>query len=242
MKMSAIYILMTCLVLSQVACETVNDEDIIVYSALYKQITTNDGTTLEFAEIYPEGLDLNKEWPVLIAFPPGNQDRSMVDWGLNTYWIDWTVQRDWIVISPVAPDGISFYNGSSVYVPELIEWIKQEYHVEGDLLHMAGVSAGGYSGFRVAIDYPEYFISLTVLPGVPPEEEDHDKLFKLEDIIVTMYVGQNDEGWVEETRTTAQELEDLGVQVTFLIFPLQGHVINSITPAMLFNLFNGFRP
>ncbi len=40
---------------------------------------------------------------------------------------------------------------------------------EGGKGHLAGVSYGGLSAYRVITEYPDRFLSLTVLPGVPPE-------------------------------------------------------------------------
>jgi predicted peptidase len=242
MKIPSLFVYAATVVFLLVGCKTKVEDEEIVYVIMFKQITMTDGTPLEFAVVYPEKMSLNQERPVLITFPPGNQDKGMVEWGLYTYWIDWTKQRDWIVISPAAPLGVSFYEGASVYVPELMDWIRNEYQVEGDRFHLAGVSAGGYSGFRIAIDYPENFFSLTVLPGLPPEEEDFDKLDRLLDIKVNMYVGQNDFDWVQPMAVTAQKLTDLGVDVTFLIIPYEGHVISSITAALLFDLFEMLRP
>ncbi len=242
MKMHSFFIGVAALFILLSGCETKLEDEEIVYTITYKQITMTDATVLEFVVVYPDDLDLTKDHPVLIAFPPGDQSKSMVEWGLNKYWIDWSKKRNWIVISPIAPGGLPFYEGASVHIPDLLDWVRQEYRIEGDQFHVAGVSAGGYSGFRVAIDYPQNFFSLTGLPGLPPEEEDHQKLDSLLNMKVNMYAGQNDFDWVQAMETTAQELVDLGVDVTFMIIPYEGHVINSITPAMLFDLFNTLRP
>jgi hypothetical protein len=47
---------------------------------------------------------------------------------------------------------------------------------------------------------------------------------------------------VQPMAVTAQKLTDLGVDVTFLIIPYEGHVISSITAALLFDLFEMLRP
>jgi len=42
--------------------------------------------------------------------------------------------------------------------------------------------------------------------------------------------------------STATILQNLGVQVTFKIFPGEGHVINSLSSDMLFDLLEDLRP
>ena len=94
MKMHSFFIGVAALFFFLSGCETKLEDEEIVYTITYKQITMTDATVLDFVVVYPDDLDLTKDHPVLIAFPPGDQSKSMVEWGLNTYWIDWTKKRN----------------------------------------------------------------------------------------------------------------------------------------------------
>jgi len=82
---------------------------------------------------------------------------------------------------------------------------------------------------------------MTVFPGLPLES-DQRHLDNLVDMSVTMYVGEKDASeWVEGTRQTAHLLDSLDVDANYKIWPANGHVISSLTPEFLFDLFDTYR-
>ena len=82
---------------------------------------------------------------------------------------------------------------------------------------------------------------MTVFPGLPLES-DQPHLDRLVDMSVTMYVGENDAAeWVSGTEYTTQLLDSLGVAASYKIWAGNGHVITSLNPAFLFDLFNTYR-
>jgi predicted esterase len=206
----------------------------------YRQITLKDGSTLHFALILPENPDLDLAYPVLLAFPPGTQDYEMVEWAIEKYWIRASIRNNWIVVSPMASGGVSFYEGGETAVPELMDWLQANYSVEGGKFHVAGMSAGGYSAFRIAIDYPQRIHSILAFPGYPPDPEDTALLDRLVSISVAMYAGQLDTEWVESMNATYDQLIAAGVTVTYQVMPLEGHVIQ-FTSDDLFQILNAFR-
>jgi pimeloyl-ACP methyl ester carboxylesterase len=209
----------------------------------YQAIPVSSNTTLEYALILPEYLSSDRSYPVLLALPPGEQGSYQVEWAIKKYWIQQSILRNWIVVSPLAPAGKYFHEGSEIYIPVLMDTLQQRYHVEGERFHLAGISNGGLSAFRIAVQYPERIRSLTVFPGFPPSADDYAHLDRLRDIPVTLYVGALDSSeWINEMDSTAAILHDLGGQVTFKVFPNEGHVINSLTSEMLFDLLDQFRP
>lgn len=197
--------------------------------------------TLEFALVLPEVLEQDRIYPVLLALPPGEQGRDEVESALDRYWIRQSIQRNWIVISPIAPDGVRFFEGSETLIPDLLGWVEERYHVEGDKFHVAGLSAGGYSGFRIATIYPERFHSLTVLPGYPITEEDFRNLVRLKNMPIAMFVGLYDEDFLESMEQTRDRLIELEVDVIFQIV-VDGHEILSLSSTYWLNLLDGFRP
>jgi predicted peptidase len=197
---------------------------------------------LDYWLILPECFDSTRSYPAVLALPPGNQSISQVEWAVKLYYIRQSIQRNWIVISPAAPEGIKFYEGSETLIPLLLNEVDKKYHIEADKCHLAGVSNGGISAFRLAILYPERFQSVTVFPGVP-SEDDKSFLYKLLGMPVSMFVGANDTAeWIEETEETVHTLDSLGVTIEYKKWENNGHVITDLTPAYLFNLLDSYRP
>ncbi len=57
-----------------------------------------------------------------------------------------------------------------------------------------------------------------------------------------MFVGENDDGrWIERMAEAEAELARLGGQVSLTIVPNEGHVIQSLTGADLYDLLDSFR-
>jgi pimeloyl-ACP methyl ester carboxylesterase len=94
--------------------------------------------------------------------------------------------------------------------------------------HVAGVSNGGLSAFRVALAQPAEFQSLTVLPGFPPNQAGMDNLASLDGIAINMFVGARDANWRRSMAQTVAELERLGQTPHFEILPGEGHVLRGI--------------
>ncbi len=217
------------------APELLNEEGMITYF----QMTMADGTLLEYGVVLPDKYEEGNTVPLLLAFPPGPQTRSMVAAG-NGYWGAEAQKRGWVVVSPVAPNETLFFQGSEQYLPEFMERIAAIYPPEGDRFHLAGVSNGGISAFRIATMLPEKFASLTAVPGFP-QPPDFEQLDKLTDIPIALYAGENDTSWVERMAETEAELQRLGGQVSFTVVPDEGHVIQSLTGAELYDLLDSYR-
>lgn len=207
----------------------------------YHTMDLPDGMTLQYAVVLPKNFDATREYPVLLAFPPGGQNQAMVQTGLDSYWAKEAGKRGWIVLSPVAPGGQLFFQGSEAYIPEFLGRTAATYRPEGGKYHIAGISNGGLSAFRVALEHPDKVRSLLVLPGFPYTEEDFQQLEKLKNIPVAMFVGEQDTTWLEAMQATEKELSRLGGTVSLEIVPGEQHVIKSLTGEKLFDLLESFR-
>lgn len=206
----------------------------------YQSMILADGSKLEFALLLPEDFNPAQFYPVLLALPPGPQSLDMVEAGLSSYWTPGSAGRDWIVVSPIAPGGRLFFQGSERQLTEFIEVIIRELRVEGDRLHLAGISNGGISAFRIAILQPELFHSTVVLPGFPADQ-DFSRLDRLREMRVVMFVGEMDTTWVEEMKKAQEELERLQVNSTLEIVPGNGHFISNISGEQIFSLLDSYR-
>jgi pimeloyl-ACP methyl ester carboxylesterase len=235
-------VIILCLFLAGSACETKLEsswQENPYFS--YREITLGNGSILHFALILPENPDLSQVYPVLLAFPPGTQDYEMAEWAIEKYWIRASIRNNWIVISPIASGGTSFYEGGETAIPELMDWAEANFNVEGGRFHCAGMSAGGFSAFRIAIDYPDRVHSVMAFPGYPTDPEDENRLDRLVDIPVVMYVGQLDTDWVETMDTFHDQMTAAGVDAIFTVLPLEEHVIQGLSPESLFQILDTFR-
>ena len=206
-----------------------------------RSLMLDNSRQLDYWLLLPENFDSTKTYPALLTFPPGTQSLDQVAWAINSYYIRQSIQRNWLVISPAAPDEIKFFEGAEQYVPLLLNEIEENYHIEENKYHLAGISNGGISAFRVGTLYPDYFLSLTVFPGVPTDT-DKKRLHNLRQIPVTMYVGASDAAdWITQTEQTVHLLDSIGTAVDYKKWENNGHVITSLTPTDLFDLFDSYR-
>ncbi len=201
----------------------------------------HEGKVLEYALILPEAFDKSASYPVLLALPPGEQSKQMVVNALFLYWEAQAKKRGWVVISPAAPEGTTFHTGAESEIPILLDEVAKSVKFEGGKAHLAGLSNGGRSAYRVVTEYPERFLSLTVLPGVPPNERAVNALSRIKGIPVAAFAGEQDTEWVRESRKTKKKLDALGIENKLTIVPNAGHVI-AIDPAKLFDVMEKRRP
>ena len=201
----------------------------IVSGGLGEGQVTIDGVVVDYVTVVPEGFEIGDEAPVLLAFPPGGQSldqtRSLVS---NTYLAE-AVARGWVVISPAAPGGELFFQGSEALVPGLMDWTESWVTLEGGQFHIAGVSNGGLSAFRVAGQQPERVASIVAFPGYPRSGEDVAALANLTDVSVRMFAGETDTGWIVPMQEAEQTLNDLGGNVVLVEFPGEGHIIGALS-------------
>ncbi len=187
----------------------------------FQTLTTPRGKKLEYFLGLPDEYDSGKTYRVILAVPPGPQDKSMVEEYLD--WIDYFTKRGWIMVCPVTPDGRLFFQGSERYLPYLMDHIQNEIELHGGKFFLLGVSNGGVSAFRIATLHPERFHSITVMPGWP-KPADQKRLESIVNIPVNFVVGELDERWRAKSEEFSAKLSELGCDVFFEVIPAQGHI------------------
>ncbi len=209
---------------------------------IHATVTIN-GTDLEYAVATPDGYRSGEERPLLLAMPPGGQTIELRDSVLGSTWAPEADKRGWVVVSPSAPDGVLFFQGSEELIPDFLDLILAEYPAEGGRVHLAGISNGGISSFRIAAAQPELIASITVAPGFPRSDSDQDALAKLVDIPVVLFVGSNDsELWITSAQDTETRLSDLGGDVTLNIEEGEGHFPGTLSNGVvIFDLLDSYR-
>jgi predicted esterase len=199
-------------------------------------VKLGSGGELSYTLVLPKSYTPGpSKYPVLLALPPGGQGQAEVDALLDKWWAPEATKRGWIVVSPVAPDGQPFYSAASATLVELMDSVAAAYPPEGGRVHLAGVSTGGLSAYRIALDQPKRFLSLLVAPGFPPDDGDRAKLGRLVKIRVASYVGEEDSGWREPSVRTVKELTRLGGRASLTVSPGEGHILQKITAKQLFD-------
>lgn len=203
----------------------------------------NDGRKLDYLLVLPENFHTNTPYPVLLALPPGEQSRKMAQDALDMYWEAEARSRGWVVIAPIAQKGKSFHSGLERAIPFLLDDVARSVTFEGGRAHVAGVSNGGKSAYRVATEYPTRFLSLTVLPGFPPDDRAELNLRALKQLPggVTVYVGEKDAAWLQSARTTKQKLDAYGISNTLEVWPGGEHIV-AVRPFELFDMLDRKRP
>ncbi|MFZ0544952.1 MAG: hypothetical protein WAM60_05920, partial [Candidatus Promineifilaceae bacterium] len=107
-----------------------------------EQIRFDDGTVMDYALVLPDDYTADQRYPILLALPPGGQTVDLVETGLRLYWEAEGAKRGWIMVSPAAPNGTLFFQGSEIYLPGLLDHIEAEFSPEGGKFHVGGVSNG----------------------------------------------------------------------------------------------------
>ncbi len=195
----------------------------------------------EFDLLRPEGMQNDSIGPVLLALPPGDQSRAMVNAAHDLYWRDEALRQGWTVVSPIAPTGEVFRGDNLSLLHNLLTHIENTYAVEGGKVHLAGVSNGGRSAFELALRSPDRFASLSALPGMP-DESSFEQLERLAGLPVAMYVGGDDEGWRDNMERAAERMRELNIPLqSFTIFEGESHTPKSLNGTQLFNSLERFR-
>jgi hypothetical protein len=198
---------------------------------------------VEYKVIRPRNFDPAKAYPAVLAFPPGDQSMDMVMVGVDYNYRAEAERRGYIVIEPAAPGGLSFVRGGDRIFPAFIEKLLADYKVQGNKFNAIGQSNGGRAVFKIAADYPKYFLSVTGFPG-RLEGATPAKLDQLAKLCVHMFVGEYDDAWLSDTREQAEALRARGAKITFSVERGQEHVLSTVAnegAARLFDQFDAAR-
>lgn len=199
-----------------------------------------NGVRFDYKVVLPDGYDATRAYPAVLAFPGAGQTMRNVDRALNDNWRDEAERRGYIVVSPAAPDEGLFFQGGDVVFPAFLDELRERYRIVDGKFHIAGISNGGASAFHIAASYPEYFLSVTGLPGYLPYLTT-EKIDALTDLCIFMHVGERDHDWVETMMWQAQQLTDAGATLRFWVEKGQNHVMDSLKGPGAARLFDHFR-
>lgn len=199
-------------------------------------------TNVPYVATTPEGFVQGDTAPVLLAFPPGGQDLATTESTVASVYEQEALRLGWVVVSPVAPQGELFFQGSERLMPSFVNWMEQWVTFEGGAPHVAGMSNGGLSSWRYAAQNPDRIRSLITFPGFPSSSSDREAMENLTHIPIRLYVGGNDTQWLEPSEEASNDMAALGGNLGLQIFPGEGHIIESTyNGRLVFEQLESFR-
>ena len=197
------------------------------------------GTTIHCRVVLPNHYDRAKAYPAVLAFPGGPQTMDTVNGTVERNWREQAESLGYIVVVPATPDGRLFFQEGAKVFPEFLIKILGDFKILDNKFHIAGVSNGGLSAFHIAALYPQYFWSVTGLPGylldVSPE-----RVGALAKMCINMYAGEMDTDWLEAEKAQAARFRAQGYIVEFSEEKGQGHVMETLEGAGAVRLFKQF--
>jgi poly(3-hydroxybutyrate) depolymerase len=185
------------------------------------------GTQLEYKVVLPNGYDAAKTYPAILAFGGGPQTMEMVNATLERNWREQAENLGYIVILPAAPNGDLFFEEGARVFPAFLVKLLADYKVLQNKFHIAGVSNGGLSAFHIASLYPQYFWSVTGLPGLLPDNSP-EQMRALAKLCIFMYAGENDTEWLHSEEQQAAKFRSQGFTVEFSEEKGEGHVMRTL--------------
>src|SRR5215813_14076941 len=185
------------------------------------------GMTVHYKVVLPKEYDSAKTYPAVLAFPPGSQTMDMVLTTLVQNWLPEADRFRYIVVVPAAPNGRPFTGAGDKVFPEFIELLLHEYKIRDNKFHVAGMSNGGRSAFHIAAQYPQYFLSITGLPGYLPDPTP-ERVAAIAGMCIYMYVGEFDSDWVQQVQQQTAMFRAKGYSVHSSIEKGEGHVMRTL--------------
>jgi predicted peptidase len=197
------------------------------------------GTKLDYKVILPNDYDPAKSYFGILAFPGGPQTMEMVMGTVMRNWREQAENLEYIVVVPAAPNGDLFFEQGDRVFPAFIDKLLKDYKIKENKFHIAGVSNGGLSAFHIASLYPQYFWSVTGLPGFL-DDGSPERVQALSKLCIYMYAGEMDPGWLRSERTEAAKFKNQGFTVEFNEEKGQGHVMRTLEGPGAARLFKQF--
>lgn len=185
------------------------------------------GVTVSYKVVLPKNYDAAKAYPAILAFPPGGQGLDMVMVTLVRNWQPEAERRGYIVFIPAVPNGRLFIADGARIFPEFLDRMLAEYKIRDNKFHIAGMSNGGLSAFHIAASYPQYFLSVTGLPGYL-DDATPMRMDALKKMCINMHVGELDTEWREAMEPQAALFRMKGMAVRFTVEKGQSHEMSTL--------------
>lgn len=210
-----------------------------LFAEVLDKVADISGTKLEYKVVLPNDYDASKAYPAILAFGGGSQTMDMVEATLRRNWREQAESLGYIVILPAAPNGDLFFESGDRVFPAFIVKLLGDYKILQNKFHIAGVSNGGLSAFHIASLYPQYFWSVTGLPGFL-DDPSSDRMRALAKMCIYMYAGEMDPGWLRSEKQESAKFRSEGYRVEFSEEAGEGHVMRTLDGKGALRLFKQF--
>jgi poly(3-hydroxybutyrate) depolymerase len=198
------------------------------------------GVTVHYKVVTPTGFDAGKTYPAVLVMGGGPQTMNTVDGTLSRNFRAEAEKRGYIVVAPAAPNGELFFESGARIFPAFLKAILADYKIQNGKFHVAGPSNGGIAAFHVATANPEYFVSVTALPGYMWQPSPA-RLQAISRLCVFMYVGEHDDYmWHGEMKREVEYLKARGTVARYTEEKGQPHRIETLAGVGAARLFDDF--
>ncbi len=179
-----------------------------------------DGSAIQAYLALPEpGQD---PLPLAIVMGGGPGNGQIAERTFNSLGAQF-VSHGWAVVTPISPNGQSFWDENAEKVRQLIGIIKAREEVQNGRVLLAGISNGGSSSLEIASLHPEEYLGVVAVPGLAVDST----LRNLRNFPVYLRIGSEDQlGWANRFDPQVNAMNRNGVSLNALLMQGEGHRVN----------------
>ncbi len=114
----------------------------------------------------PSAYDAEKAWPLLMLLHGSGGDGM----GMARNWQAFAEKHGYLLLAPTDPEsgkGYAFRERERQAGLAALRWMRLQYHVDENRIHLHGVSRGGHMAWDLGIRFPDLFASLVPAIGGP---------------------------------------------------------------------------
>lgn len=179
-----------------------------------------DGSTIQAYLALPEPGQ--EPLPLAIVMGGGPGDGEIAERTFNSLGAQF-VSHGWAVVTPVSPNGQSFWDGNGEKVRQLIRIIKEREEVQDGPVILAGISNGGSSSLEIASRHPQEYLGVVAVPGLATDST----LRNLRNFPVYLRIGSEDQlGWASRFEPQVNAMNRNGINLNALLMEGEGHRVN----------------
>jgi len=179
--------------------------------------TLPDGSRIQAYLAFPETGA--QDYPLAIVMGGGPGNGRIASSTFESLGQDF-VSHGWAVITPVSPNGQSFFGANGELVHQLAELLKSEDRIADGPALLAGISNGGISSLEIANNYPHDYRGVVAVPALANSAS----VTNLDNFPVYLRIGSEDQlGWAARYESTLRALENAGAVVDAQLVQGSGH-------------------
>lgn len=179
--------------------------------------TLPDGSRLQAYLAIPDtGAD---SYPLAVVMGGGPGNGRIASSTFDSLGQDF-VAHGWAVLTPVSPNGQSFFGANGELVHQLAELIKADNRIDDTPALLAGISNGGISSLEIANTHPHDYLAVVAVPALA----NSSSATNLEGFPIYLRIGSEDQlGWAARYESTVRALNNAGAIVDAELVQGGGH-------------------